>query len=229
MKSDRILLIKRRAKRLERLKRLGIQMKKKYRENDIVYCKERGKYGRIIRDEDHALFVDFNGYKTIYFRDPGWSDEKEEFLCKNYGLMSNKALSVHLGCSIKVIEKKLNKLKLRRRFTWTPERDEYLIKNIDKPNKILAEELGTTIASVKGRLHRLKVTGRVEQKRWKVFRWTKENDQFLLDNLDKTHAWIAKQFGISVGSVKQRLQKLKKEKILPVTKKTKKLSSSAKK
>ncbi|OGL43180.1 MAG: hypothetical protein A2161_09025 [Candidatus Schekmanbacteria bacterium RBG_13_48_7] len=227
MKSDRILLIKRRAKRLERLKRVGIQMKKKYRENDIVYCKERGKYGRIIRDDDYAILVDFDGDKTTYFRDSGWNAEKEEFLSKHFGLMSNKVLSMHLGCSVKVIEKKLSKLRLKRRFTWTDDKDEYLIKNINRPNKLLADELGTTIASVKGRLHRLKINGQVSQKRWLVFRWTEQNDKFLLDNLQKPHAWVAQHFGITIGAVKGRIQKLKKEGVLP--QRRKKLSAVNKK
>jgi DNA-binding Lrp family transcriptional regulator len=52
-----------------------------------------------------------------------------------------------------------------------------------------------------------------------VFRWTEENNAFLLDNLDKPYAWLADHFGISVGAVKGRIQRLKREGVIRSTSK----------
>ncbi|MFC1849903.1 hypothetical protein ACFL27_06810 [candidate division CSSED10-310 bacterium] len=210
MGTKRIQLIRETVENLNNVKKDGLDLLKDYEAKTLIYDKKRCKFGRVIINTKHYFTVKFKSDYITYFRKSGWKPGKEKFLEDNFRKMTNKELAKVLTCSEKIIEKKLSKLNLKRNFEWDEEKDQFLIKNIDRPNQWLADQLNTTLSSIKGRIYRLKTKGCIPASGKRVvFHWSQEADDFLLGNLDRSNQWLADHFEIKVSSIKSRLRKLR--------------------
>jgi biotin operon repressor len=215
VKIDRLNLIKERVEYLEKVKREGIKLKKRYEINELVYSPDHKRYGRILKDTKDFFAIDVNPEIVYIQRHENWSTNQIGFLKKNYRKMSTNELSVHLGLSRKEIESKMSSERLlRKRFDWTSKRDKFLLKSRCLTNKEIAKKLGTTEASVKGRLRRLRAMGKNIKPRKSFSRWTPDKDKVLLENSGLTHKIIAEKLSTSVSSIKGRLRVLREQGII---------------
>jgi len=215
MKEERLTLIKERVAYLEKIKKEGIDFSRRYKVNEIVYCPEQNQFGRVFKDTEDFFAVDFDPEIVYFRRKDGWTEDQLNFLRKNYRKLSGEALSERLGFTQDEIEERLNKENLKRRFVWTGQRDEMLLKLQRLSNKEIAEKLGTTVASVKGRLRRLRAKGVNIKFRRRCFTWTKSKDHILLSNRQKTPEELADMLNTSVSSVKSRIRILQEQSKIP--------------
>lgn len=222
----RITIIRETVRSLEKIKKVGLDLTKDYSSNQLVFDPKYRKFGRIFTSTEHYITVRFSSLDVTYFRKRGWKPCKERFLMDNYRAMTNKELAKALSCSKKIIEKKLDKLHLKRNFTWTTEHDKILKENQDKPIKWFVKQFNTSESSIKGRIYRLKEKGIIPLNPKRIFyKWTEEEDVFIISNLDKSNQWLADHFKIRVSNVKSRIRKLREEgKITIVRKRGKKKS-----
>ncbi len=159
MTKQRLALIKERCTHLEKVKKEGLILSKSYDINQIVFSHEHNQYGRILKITKDLLAVDYNPKIIYYQRNNDWTEKQLLFLKENFRRMSNVELTEHLDKTIKEIDIRMDIENLKRRFVWTKERDEMLLKLQELSNKDIAAKLNTTVASVKGRLRRLKAKG----------------------------------------------------------------------
>ncbi|MBU1628089.1 sigma-70 region 4 domain-containing protein, partial [bacterium] len=115
-------------------------------------------------------------------------------------------------------EKAINK-NLNKRFVWTPEKDEFLLKSYSFSNKEIAEKLQTSVASVKGRLRRLRAKGSNIKFKNRCFTWTKSKDDILIKNYRKSTNELADLLNTSVSLIENRLLELSKQGLIPEDKK----------
>lgn len=205
--------------RLEKIKKEGLNLSKRYKVREIVYYPEQKQYGRILIDTEEFIAVDFNPEIVYFRRKDDWTKDQLEFLKENFKKMTNKTLSEYLGFTIDEIEERLTKENLKRRFIWTSQRDETLLKSQNLSNKEIAEKLGTTVASVKGRLRRLRAKGKNIKFRRRCFTWTKSKDDILVKNHNKSLKELADMLNTSESSLENRLQLLRKQGLIPKNKK----------
>ncbi len=219
MNNDRLKKIKERARNIRTAKRTGINFLKIYQPGDIVYIKEYNKLGKVLEDQLSAIKIDFDGVVKMLDRSQFWGKERDDYLRNHYQTNSNQQLAEALNTDPKLIQWRLKALKLRRLCAWDEKKDRFIKENLHLTNAELAEKLGTTIASIKGRIHRLKSIGYIKQKNRRKFVWTKERDRYLVENIKKPKRVIAEELGTSYGSVKGRIRRLRKNGNLPSTKK----------
>jgi len=219
MKAQRLTLIKERIARLEKIKKEGLNLSKRYKVREIVYYPEQNQYGRILIDTEEFIAIDFNPEIVYFRRKDDWTNDQLKFLRENYKKMSNKVLSEYLGFTKDEIEERLTKENLKRRFVWTSQKDEILLKSQNLSNKEIANKLGTTVASVKGRLRRLRAKGENIKFRRRCFNWTKSKDEILVKNKDKSLDELAEILNTSLKSVKERFLMLQTQGSIPKKKK----------
>lgn len=194
LKEDRLKLLKKSATKLKQKKREGLDLSKKYKAGEVVFSKGHDLFGRITSVTETRMMIDFGTEKRGFTR--RYKEEKK-VAAPSFGRTAEETETV--------TDAELDD----NRIKWDDEKDEFIRDNIDKSNQWLAKELGTTVASVKGRTHRLKSTGFIDSKQRRNFVWTEENDQFLLEHLEESNKWLAEELGTTVGSVKGRIRRLR--------------------
>jgi len=176
--------------------------------NSIVYYPDHNQFGRVINDTSDYIAINFDS-EVIYFRrNEDWTEDQLKYLRENYKNTTNKALAKHLDFTCEEVEEKLKKENLKRRFQWNKQRDEILVKSQNMTNHELAEKLGTSIASIKGRLRRLRSKGVDIKFRKRSFTWTKTRDEILIKNHKKKSVNIAEMLNTSEDSVRERIRLL---------------------
>jgi predicted transcriptional regulator len=219
MTDKRLNLIKERVENLEKIKKEGINLSKRYKLKEIVYYPEQSQYGRIVIDTEEFIAVDFNPQIVYFRRKDEWTEDQLKFLRENYKKLSNQTLSEYIGFMKEKIEEQLSKENLKRRFVWTTEKDDFLLKSKDISNQEIAEKLNTTIASVKGRLRRLRANGINIKFRKRCFTWTKSKDEILIKNQGKTIAELADMLNTSESLIEERFAILKEKTLISKKKK----------
>lgn len=210
MGKKRIQLIRETVLHFKDVKKNGFDLQRQYEVNELVYDDSLKRFGRIVSNQNDYLTVRFDHQELTYFRNNHWNKTKEKFLEDNYLTMTNKDFARAFHCSEKIVEKKLSRLNLKRNFEWDEEKDGFLLDNLDKSNKWLAEELDTTLSSIKGRIYRLKMKGYLpENQKRMTHKWTEKDDEFLIKNLGKTNKWLADHFNLKVSTIKSRIRKLR--------------------
>jgi biotin operon repressor len=215
MKEQRLALIKERVAYLEKVKKEGLNLSKRYKVSEIIYYPEQNQFGRILKDTKDFFAVDFNPEIVYFRRKNGWTDDQLKFLKENYRKMNNQSLSEYLGFTKEEINQKLKEENLKRVFTWTSKKDEILLKSQNLSNKEIAEKIGTTVASVKGRLRRLRAKGINIRFRRRCFTWTKSKDDILIKNHDKPLNDLANMLNTSLSSIKNRYKILEEQGLIP--------------
>lgn len=87
-----------------------------------------------------------------------WTNEEIEFLKKNYKIYSIKELSEILGKSLYQIESKKISLRLYKIKVWEDEEVEFLKKNKEKSLYCLSMKLNRSIAAIKAKKRKHKIT-----------------------------------------------------------------------
>lgn len=209
-KEDRLKMIKKSAIRLRQKKREGLDLTKNYNLGEVVYSKAQDRFGKITHLDEEFIHVNFGNEEMLFNR------FAEEDIAPEVPKKKSRKSSASSSS-----EKRQRRVVIREidndasRFKWTQERDEFIRENLDKSNQWLAEQLSTTVASVKGRTHRLKENGFIPTDQRRNFVWNDERDAYLLEHIEKPNKWLADQLYTSVGSVKGRIRRLRERGEIP--------------
>jgi biotin operon repressor len=215
MKTQRLTLIKERMARLEKIKKEGLDLSKRYKIREIVYYPEQNQYGRILIDTEEFIAVDFKPEVVYFRRKDDWTNDQLKFLKENFMKMNTQKMSGYLGFTSGEIEEKAVKENLKKRLVWTSQQDEILLQSQNLSNVEIADKLGTTVASIKGRLRRLRIKGENIKYRRKGFAWTKSKDKILIKNYKKSYNELASMLNTSFRSIKQRFLMLQEQGSIP--------------
>lgn len=102
-----------------------------------------------------------------------WTEEHEQFMRDNYGVMSSKEISTILGRTVRAVGRKADSMKLTEpsgpAIKWLPEHVEFLVANYaDRGAGFVAERVGHNIESVRRTASRLGI--KISDARWKEWR-----------------------------------------------------------
>lgn len=129
----------------------------------------------------------------------------------------------HQDINVELLSKSLNKsrkdilfiqkslgIKSKKTTFWTKEEEQYLIDNYSNDNiEQLAIKLNRSVASIKHKAYRLNLLGERKSVRNPYAQdWTKEEEQYLIDNKTKPITELAKDLGRTKNSVLAKFTRL---------------------
>lgn len=143
----------------------------------------------------------------IGLKNKTWTNEETDYLIKHYHELEAEEIAEKLGRTTSAIFTKANKMKLKKDTKVYSEKDvEYLRDNYEKPNVIIAEELGLHPDLIKRvrrengipkPLHRVKYTLPSLRK------WDEETVSFIRENKEQSNAWFSDQLGLDVSTIRR--------------------------
>lgn len=148
-----------------------------------------------------------------------WTPEEEQWLIDNYNKYSRKECAEYLGFTDASVHKKAMTLKLTRPSTkWTDKEDAWLRANYPGYNlETCAEYLDRSYNAVIARLAKLNISlaetinkSKTEVTMSSRHRWTKEEEQWLLDNYSEYGiVGCAEKLGTTQSAIEHKINRLR--------------------
>jgi hypothetical protein len=209
---ERLKLLKKSAQKLRQKKREGFDPQREYEIGEILYSKAEDRFGRVVECRRDRFLVDFGTKTSVLRRTIKTEESSQQEAISTTETDDAGAIVVYEypESELGTVDESGDDV----RFKWTPEKDCFIRDNLNRSNQWLAEKLQTTVASVKGRTHRLKESGFIDANTCRNFVWEEDQDQFLVAHIHESNRWLAEQLDTTVGSVKGRIRRLRERGVI---------------